>query len=245
MEDRVIDSWKISEFTRKLIEKLAIAYPEEDIKPHFNTVDGWFKAMEKRGTHYVHRIKGEKVYTQQDLEIAFYIATKRQEGWTLSQIYNLLPEDREVREYQGESEEYGLSSEDHFEQGILKQVKEIREESRQRDEENKRAYNQKLRDLEDRISNFETQEKKLLEDRKKNERILKDYVKKQSQIEMELEEEAITEWNKLPDEKRMIKPGLFSKKIENVSAKMDFIKRYKETHKNERIDELFNSDSDL
>ena len=92
--------WQISDFTDEIQKR----YEEETaIKEsiHYNTVDKWFKELEKKGIHYIQRTadKNKKVYDELDIAIAIFIMKKRAERWSLDAIFNILSANLEVRPF--------------------------------------------------------------------------------------------------------------------------------------------------
>src|SRR5699024_4206858 len=79
--------WKISDFAKKL-------------NKHNNTIDGWFRELEmERKLHYISRVEGDKVYDELDFRIAKFIIEKRDNKWSLSAIFDELPNKFDFRPF--------------------------------------------------------------------------------------------------------------------------------------------------
>ena len=79
--------WRISEF-------------KDQVGKPLNTVDNWFKRLEKARVHYVNRTEhGEKVYDELDLKIALFIKEKRDEKWSMGAIFDELEKQFELRPF--------------------------------------------------------------------------------------------------------------------------------------------------
>ncbi|HWO74717.1 MAG TPA: MerR family transcriptional regulator [Bacillus sp. (in: firmicutes)] len=87
-----IQYWKITDFAKELGK-------------HLNTIDNWFKELERRRIHYVARASNEKVYDVLDLQIAKHIIRKREEKWALEAIFNDLPNHFDCRPFPLDFEE--------------------------------------------------------------------------------------------------------------------------------------------
>lgn len=245
VEELKKNTWQISDFTKRLLDDMALLFPNEKISYHFNTVDGWFKEMEKRGIHYVQRSSGEKIYDSLDLEIAKFIVLGRREKLTLDQIYAILPEKKETRPFPPDDEVVELPK--SYEDMIRKLKADIKADLK---EEVKKELKKELEtDYELKLKRMFQQQ--LIEDRKvlesgvsermkeQQRELSKKIIQQQLELEEELQKEAIDEWRKLPESERMIKPGIFSKKIENASAKAEFIRSYKNKNLPIRLEKLF------
>ncbi|WP_047979720.1 hypothetical protein [Ornithinibacillus contaminans] len=71
--------WYISDLFEKISRDLKNQYQIETLSLHMNTVDNWFKRMEKEKIHFVHRDSfNRRIYNKTDLNIAnyLYIETK-------------------------------------------------------------------------------------------------------------------------------------------------------------------------
>ncbi|QHW35449.1 MerR family transcriptional regulator (plasmid) [Paenibacillus rhizovicinus] len=203
-------AWKISEFA-KLIEG-----------NHHNTINQWFNALEEKRIHYVNRVLGEKVYDQSDLEIARYISEGRAKKYNLQLIFDQLPDVFELRPFPldwgtGEGGLVDLEAikrqiEATFEEKLQKAQLEIRDE----------VVSAATRLLEEHRSLLpapKSSEESRLERINDNMARMK--------VEWKLEEKAIEEWSKLPDNERMKRAGLFRKE-EDLGKRSEFIRRYKQ-----------------
>nr|WP_026682641.1 hypothetical protein [Priestia megaterium] len=66
--------WYISEFFEEISEKLKNYKHIDTLSIHMNTVDNWFKRMEKEKIHFLHRDNFQKrIYDDTDLIIACYL----------------------------------------------------------------------------------------------------------------------------------------------------------------------------
>ena len=244
------EAWRISDFTKKLLDDMTLMFPDERISYHFNIIDGWFKELEKRGLHYVNRAGGEKLYDGLDLNIAKFIFLKRREKWALDMIFEELPDVVELRPFPPEGAIRELPK--TFDEMVKRIKTEVKNELKHElvDEVKKEIRLELKENFEEKLKNQWKQilieERKLLDnpeyakekERKMQERIMRIQIRANE----ELEREAIEEWNKLDEKIRMIKPGIFAKKVENASAKMDFIQKYKNERMKSRIQNLLNQE---
>lgn len=219
------DVWRISEFTKKLIETVQEKFPDETISVHYNTVDMWFKEMEEMGVHYVNRAKGEKVYDSQDLKIAEFMFLRRKENFAKSIIYEMIPRYCETRPFpKNYGEEFLPDSLRNVITGIVSsREKEIEERLERKINE---LYRKRAREI---ITEELKREQRLLQDpereKKKEAELTAKIIQRHLQWEKELEEEALRQWNLLDEKKRTIKVGLF-RRIENSERKHAFIREY-------------------
>ncbi|SFJ77169.1 hypothetical protein SAMN02799624_05904 [Paenibacillus sp. UNC496MF] len=201
-------AWKISEFA-KLIEG-----------NHHNTINQWFIALEEKRIHYVNRILGEKVYDEKDLEIGRYISEGRAKKYNLQLIFDQLPDVFELRPFPldwgtGEGGLVDLEAirrqmEATFEEKFQKAQIEIRNEvvsaATQLLEEHRKSLPAPKSDEEIRLEKI-------------NEKMSR------MRIEWKLEEKAIEEWSKLPENERMKRIGFF-RKDEDLGKRSTFIRQY-------------------
>ncbi|PGP12483.1 hypothetical protein COA01_32210 [Bacillus cereus] len=215
--------WKIGKFA-KLIGK------------HNNTVDNWFKDLEKEKIHYVQRVGKEKVYDELDLEIAKYISQKRDEGWTLEAIYLSLQNgdaNLEIRsDYIPDEDETALITERH--------IQSIREEL-------KEEMLTQFKDLNKAFSQFAQEElgkKLLLEDKAtQRQRRLEDLITQRRVVD-KLRKEAKLKWMEQPEDERFIKVGIFRKKIENMDKKNEFIEEYVSVNYEKELLTMFGNETE-
>lgn len=220
--------WQITEFAEKITEGL-----EGTI--HYNTVDKWFKELEKRGIHYVNRVAGEKVYDELDLTIGRFIYKRRQEKWRLDVIFEHLPKYVEVRPFPDDwKHEQEMMDPSQIERKIVhavmeelnKELGKVREELLQTVKEVAAAQ----------IATMLPKPKNDAQERldKINMIIL------QKRIENKLEEEAIKLWNQKPEHERMKKVGWFRKE-EDLIKREEFIRKYKE----ENFEQMLKKELDI
>lgn len=238
-------SWKISTFAEKVVEKGRELYPDLDLKAHFNTIDGWFKDLEKSGVHYIQRSSGEKIYFDLDLDIAVFIMYYRSRNYTLSMIFEMIrsqfdtrafpPGDRieELPQYQQEmakriKNEVIAGIRESFASEIKGIVQDELEEINFN--EMKEYYKQIL--IEDKKKTFDP-ESYLKEQKEKELQLAKDMLLIQPKIESELREEALVEWKKKPESERFEKKWFKIK--EKEEEKSNYIKQYIEKHREVRV----------
>lgn len=225
-----MQTWRISDFTKKLLDDLSVEFPDEEISYHFNTIDGWFKSLEKRGIHYVNRSAGEKIYDTDDLKIAKFIFYQRREKFSLEQIFKILPNYVETRPFPPEEEvvELPKSYEEMvamIKKDLLSDInKEINKEVQSRLEQEFSAQDQKLQKFlpspeEQRAERFNA-------------------IMTNHKITQKLEKEALVKWNEKPEEERVTKVGWFRKE-ENRSKRETFIKDYINEHFEDALKEEF------
>ncbi|OXB94802.1 MerR family transcriptional regulator [Parageobacillus galactosidasius] len=207
--------WQITEFAEKITEGL-----EGTI--HYNTVDKWFKELEKRGIHYVNRVAGEKVYDELDLAIGRFIYKRRQEKWRLDVIFEHLPKYVEVRPFPAEWE----SNQDIIDPSQIERkiVRTVMEELNKELSKVKEELLQTVKEVAAaQVATMLPKPKNDAQERmeKLNMIIL------QKRIEHKLEEEAIKLWNQKPESERMKKVGWFRKE-EDLIKREEFIRKYKE-----------------
>lgn len=219
------DAWRISEFTKKLIETVQEKFPDETISVHYNTVDMWFKEMEELGVHYVNRAKGEKVYDSQDLKIAEFMFLRRKENFAKSIIYDMIPRYCETRPF---PKNYGEEFLPDSLRNVIKGIVSARE--KELEEKLERKMNELYEKRAIKLITEELDKKtKLLEDpkkeREKEANLTAKIIQQQLLWEQELEKEALEKWKQLDIEKRTIKIGWF-KRIEDSEKKHAFIREY-------------------
>lgn len=188
---------------------------------HYTVVNTWFKDLETHRVHYVARLdNGEKIYDELDLEIGRYIIAKRtgETKWNFSAIYDALRADFEgrLRPFPPEYNEENLPAGDRGQMiAILHSM--IVEEMNGLSE----VLLQKLMPPPPKDPVQERMERM-------------DAMNLDRRIRNTLRKEAILQWNAKPASERMIKAGLFTK-VENQSARNDFIENYINDHYEEHL----------
>lgn len=212
--------WKISDFVEELNLTL-------DQKMHMNTIDGWFKRLEQNRIHYINRTEdtNEKVYDELDFKIALLIKKRREEKWSLAAIEKDLPNHFELRPFPLK-EGTNIPLVDDIElikQQITEEIfRTFQELAVSKIEEVKIQYETILRGL----------PKPLSEEEKKEQRFQSMVIHKR--VESKLEEEAIQEWNRLPETERLKKVGFFRKEVD-IEKKNEFTRNYVNKHFEESL----------
>jgi hypothetical protein len=219
-EERLMElekAWKISEFA-KLIEG-----------NHHNTINQWFNALEEKRIHYVNRVLGEKVYDETDLEIGRYISEGRAKKYNLQLIFDQLPDVFELRPF---PLDWGTGEGGLVDLEAIKRQMEVTFEER---------FQKAQTELRDEVVSVATQlleeHRKLLPAPKSGEEIRLEKVNdkmSRMKVEWKLEEKAIEEWSKLPDNERMKRVGLF-RKDEDWGKRSAFIRRYVQENMEEAL----------
>ncbi|CAK6481243.1 MULTISPECIES: MerR family transcriptional regulator [Peribacillus] len=204
--------WKISDF----VETLKTHLNNQNI--HINTVDGWFKRLEKERLHYINRTleTNEKVYDELDLKIAMFIKKRREDKWALSAISNDLSNFFELRPFPVKKEKPApyVDNMETLKKQITEEVKKTFEEmATAKVEELKNQYEQLLNGLPKPPS---------IEERK-NQSFQAMVIQKK--IESSLEEEANQAWSNLPEDQRLKRVGFFRKDID-LEKKDKFVRDY-------------------
>ena len=210
--------WHISDFT----EEIQRRYEEETtIKEsvHFNTVDKWFRDLEKKGVHYIQRVAEKKVYDEVDIEIAVFIMEKRSQKWSLDAIFNILSANLEVRPFPDfmTDEPLGLSEA----QVMVEMGRKFEKMQKEFEERMTQELDLKKKELEQQLLNRLPKPKSDEEIRAEKTDIMISTVRKR----YEIEEKAIAEWNKLPLEQRVKKVGFFRTE-EDLLKRDNFIREY-------------------
>ncbi|WNC17913.1 MerR family transcriptional regulator [Brevibacillus brevis] len=204
--------WKLNEFSKQ-------------IGKHYNTVDSWFKEMERKRIHYINRVEssGEKVYDSKDLEIGLFIKKKREEGWNLDPIFDSVAQEFEVRPFPaGSDNQLEVSDPAELRKVLLREF----EQMAYRIAEQKAS--EAIRALPEPKSREEERQEKI-----------NDFIT-QSRILDQLEDEALALWYQKPETERVKKTGLFGLvKIEDVENRDKFVRDYIRKHKEERIRKEF------
>lgn len=213
----VIETWQITEFSRK-------------IGVHLSTVDNWFKDLEAKRIHYVNRIESKKkIYDINDFKIAMFVKEYRDKNFNLKAIFGLLPLQTEL-ELRPFPPDYGLGDTKITDEAIIKML----ESKVSKVSENlEKTMMGKIKD--EILPKMEKMVAvKLQEER--NKRV--DDIIMQRRVATALENEAISKWDKKPVNERMIKTGIFGRKIEDINKKNDFVKKYVDENFEGKIKEV-------
>lgn len=200
--------WKLNEFSKK-------------IGKHYNTVDTWFKEMERKRIHYINRVEssGEKIYGLLDLKIGLYIRNKREEGWNLDPIFDTVPHEFEVRPFpEGTENKLEIHDIGELRKMLLREFEQIAITiaEQKAGEAIKALPEPKSREEErqERITEFITQ----------------------SRILDQLEDEALDLWYQKSESERIKKTGFLNLvKVEDVEKRDKFVRDYIRKHKEERL----------
>ncbi|MDM5205313.1 MerR family transcriptional regulator [Cytobacillus kochii] len=204
--------WKISEFVDELNTYL------KDKSVHMNTVIGWFNRLEKDRIHSIQRTQetNEKVYDELDLKIALFIRARREEGWSITAIFNDLSNHFDTRDFPltEESTTPAQFNFNELKKQIMAEVKEVYEEIAATQTEELREQYEKLltqapqppTEQEMKQQNFEV-------------------VMLHKKVEMTLEKEALKKWKALPEDQRMRRVGFFRKEAD-YEKKAEFIRDF-------------------
>ena len=222
-EQDVVEAWKIGLFTEKVNEVLT----EKGMKNlHRNTLDNWFKRLEKENIHYLSRSGKEKIYFNLDLQIALFISQKKEAGWELDGIFNVISSNFETRQEQSEANTKSTEVEKEESMELIQIKKELME----RLDTFNLEYEEKMKELtrESIVAKRINRKNDLLADNK---------------IRKKLRNEAIELWNKEPDDERMIVQksllGLVKIKTEDISRREYFINNYIDNHYEQSVLEEF------
>lgn len=209
--------WKITDFAERISKDMQLKFNDEQEGVHYNTVDKWFKTLESKHIHYVGRVTDEKVYDELDLAIGCFIYERRREKWTLSMIFDTLHNHFELRPVPKEgSDDASLLASLDMKKEIERQV----------------ALEIDIIKAEMELAMRETVAKEFREFQSQLPQPVDKVEEKQSymltgmKINMKLEQDALDEWNSLPEQERMKKAGLFRKE-EDIAKRDDYIRRYK------------------
>lgn len=217
--------WQITEFSHEVSRKFKeVSGIEETV--HFNTVDKWFKDLERKGIHYVQRAADKKVYDEIDLNVAVYIMKMRKEKWQLDAIMGILSKYVDLRAFpEGAEMDNQLITSDaqimvEMQRNFKKLEERLMDQFKQQVEEQVKLRTQ---DIENNLLNKLPAPK--TEEQLRANRT--DQMISATRFRLKLEEDAITEWNKKPEEERTKKVGLFFKRVEEDLVKRDqFIRSY-------------------
>ncbi len=230
--------WQITDFAIKISEILQEKYNDEKAGFHYNTVDKWFKALESKRIHYVNRAAGEKIYDKLDLEIGLFIAEARKDNrFRLDVIYEKIPDNFPVRPFPEEFEggSTGLD-ETLLQRRIMENITKLLAQQFNMHEEklemniNKMISTHVKEQMKNLLPEPESEEEKRVKSMDENLTRIR--------IELQLEDEAIKEWNKLPEGERTKKAGLFRRE-EDLIKRDKFIRTYKKDHIEEKLKEEY------
>jgi hypothetical protein len=202
--------WKISDFVEELNKHL------DQSHVHMNTIDGWFKRLEKEHFHYVNRTldTNEKVYDELDFKIAMFIKKRREEKWSLTAITNDLPNFFELRPFpmREETPAPHVDNMETLRRQLTEEIKKTFEEiASTKVEELKSHYETLIKSLPQPLSPEEHKEERF------QEMIIR------RRVEYQLEKEAIEAWTRLPETERMKKAVFFKKEVD-LEKKLKFIR---------------------
>lgn len=216
--------WQITEFSFEVKEVYNKQYQENETI-HFNTIDKWFKELEQKGLHYIQRAADKKVYDELDLEIAVFIMKMRKDKWQLDPIMNVLPQRFELRPFpETELEENPTIDEGKILAEMNNQLKKleaslITQFEERLNEQIKLQRDELEKDLLRRLPPPKTPEELRAEKT--------DHFISSMRLRYQLEEEAIIEWDKLPERERKIRIGvIFKRTEENWGRREQFIRTY-------------------
>lgn len=215
----------------------------QQIGKHQNTVDGWFKKMEEAHVHYVNRVENEKIYDEQDLEIALFIREKREEGWALRAIFNELEEQFELRPFpEGtENNETSLDLEvvrRKFSEDMKVAIDEaVKAQVEVAISEVKRQYEEIIKQLPTPADLVKQLPPPVDPMEARQERIT-DMITVE-RLRSQLRKEALHLWSTKPEDERTKRTGLFGFKKEEDHGKRDlFVNDYISEHISERLESL-------
>lgn len=195
---------------------------------HRNTVDNWFKELEERRLHYISRVNNEKVYDDLDLQVAKFIKERRNKKWSIEGIFSILPEKIALRPFPTDFEEkektIQLVDVEKIRAAIISEMKTSFEEivTVQVKEQMNSLQKSLPSPEQQRLERFNM----LIAERR---------------VKRRLEDEALSIWERMPEEERLIKIGFF-RKIENIDKREHFVKTYIDERFEEEIKKEFGFD---
>ncbi|WP_100374846.1 hypothetical protein [Bacillus sp. FJAT-45037] len=226
--------WKITDFAEKISKEMQMKYGDEREGVHYNTVDKWFKALESKGIHYVMRVTDEKVYDESDFQIGCYIYESRKKKWRLDSIYENLNNVFELRPSEKLMDNNDESLMNNV--SIKEEVEILMQQHLEGQKKEMERYKEELFKAVKEVAAAEMRSYQALlpepDDKKK---AMNDYLTISLKVSMNLEREAIIEWEKKPFEERMKRVGWF-KKEEDLYKRESFVREYKMLHKREAIE---------
>ncbi|NHN35582.1 MerR family transcriptional regulator [Paenibacillus agricola] len=204
----------------------------KEVGVHYNTVDRWFKELEDRRIHYINRANGNKVYSENDLQIAMFFKDMREQKWTIEGICLELPQKFELRPFPVDDQiEYPSSMsvqnsqdlKDYYLEELKLNLAEIAENQMQ-----------ELREQHQRMMDRLPQPRDLQQERR--ERVME--ITTRRRVERLLEREALEIWSTKPEKERIKKVGLF-KREEDIDKRNEFVKSHIDDHfDNKLLDEF-------
>lgn len=221
--------WQITEFAEKISNWMKERFNDENASVHYNTVDKWFKALESKRIHYINRAAGEKVYDRLDFEIGCFIAeARRGNKFRLDVIFENVARNFETRPFPDDFESEAVTIDEtllqnrimeNIEKFLTKQfsIQETKLEHQLRELINNQIHEHIQKMLPEPVNKEEERARRI------NDHLTK------IKIEQKLEEEAIREWNQLPEGDRLKKVGFFRKE-EDLLKRENFIREYKKKH---------------
>ncbi|MFD5853590.1 hypothetical protein ACFWGC_26000 [Cytobacillus pseudoceanisediminis] len=233
------DWWQITEFAEEISKTLQEKFNDPKAGVHYNTVDKWFKALEAKRIHYIHRAAGEKVYDKQDLYIGCFIAEARRDNrYRLDVIYENIPKNLEVRPFPEEfKDETSVSlDESLIQRRIMDGLNKYLAQEFSVYEEKMQLQINKMVSEGVRNSVEQLLPAPLSKEEERAKRM--DDAITRMRIEMQLEDLAIQAWEKLPDSERMKKVGFFRKE-EDLAKRDTFIRSFKKENLNKVLEEAF------
>ncbi|QOK29990.1 hypothetical protein IIE26_26860 (plasmid) [Cytobacillus oceanisediminis] len=233
------DWWQITEFAEEISKTLQQKFNDPKAGVHYNTVDKWFKALEAKRIHYIHRAAGEKVYDKQDLYIGCFIAEARRDNrYRLDVIYENIPKNLEVRPF---PEEFKDETSVSLDESLIQ--RRIMEGLNKYLAQEFSVYEEKM----------QLQISKMVSEGVRNsvEQLLPAPISKEEErakrmddtitrmrVEMKLEDLAIHAWEKLPESERTKKAGLFRRE-EDLIKRDKFIRSFKKDNLNRVLEEAY------
>lgn len=208
--------WQITEFTEK-IQKTYKEITGEESTVHLNTINTWFNDLEKKKVHYIQRVADKKVYDKMDLNVAITILNYRSKKWRLEAIMNILSTETELRSFPEEFEESNQDVNQTTQEIIIREISgkmKILKEELKKEILSEIGDKDVQKEVENYIENFLPAPADST-----------DVIKESLTLRLELEEEALAEWDAKPIEERTIKVG-WIKRIEDTRKKDSFIRNY-------------------
>lgn len=230
--------WQITDFATIISEKLQEITNDSKASVHYNTVDKWFKALENKRIHYITRAAGEKIYNEMDLEIGLFIAEKRKGNrYRLDAIYELIPDELDVRPFPPDFHDEQSTSIDEslLERRVLEKMNKFLAQQFEIQQEQNRMNMQKL--ISDSLQKMLPNPISAEEERAQR---MTDNITRM-RVEWKLEEEAIVEWEKLPEKERTKRVGVFRKDVD-VIKREQFIRNYKKQHLEDALKKEYDLD---
>jgi len=212
--------WKVSDFAT-------------EVGVHKNTIDNWFKGLESHNIHFLQRAGRNKIYDEQDLEIARYINNKRDESWTVEAIFNYMKDNETGLEFREGNIDDATDDDGKITQGELEvHLREFSRALSQNLKEEMQEWSKQNRTLIREMIQEEIakQSSRLIEEKSGSQRQKNiDMLFTQRRIEENLRDEAKRKWDNLPEEDKMKKVGWFRKE-EDERKRADFIDKYVSEH---------------